>query len=63
MIEAVEKVVIRANLGWAMFDLMGNSIIKQTSALVSQWQGAACGRIRIMMAPHAPYKYPVHRLI
>ena len=53
--EAVEKVGIRANLGWAMFDWMGNSIIEQTSAFVSQWQGAACGRIRTMMAPHAPY--------
>jgi 5-methylthioadenosine/S-adenosylhomocysteine deaminase len=53
--EAVEKVGIRANLGWAMFDWMGNSIIEQTSAFVSRWQGASGDRIRTMMAPHAPY--------
>ncbi|MDJ0716527.1 MAG: amidohydrolase [Prochloraceae cyanobacterium] len=52
---AVEKVGIRANLGWAMFDWMGESIIERTSAFVRQWQGAALGRIRTMMAPHAPY--------
>lgn len=53
--EAVEKVGIRANLGWAMFDWMGNSIIERTSAFVSQWQGAAGDRIRTTLAPHAPY--------
>ena len=53
--KAVEKVGIRANLGWAMFGSQGNSIIEQTSAFVRQWQGAAHGRIQTMMAPHAPY--------
>ena len=53
--EAVEKVGIRANLGWAMFGFQGESIIEQTSAFVRRWQNTANGRIRTMMAPHAPY--------
>ncbi len=53
--EAVEKAGIRASLGWAMFGWMGDSIIERTSAFVRQWQGTAHGRIRTMMAPHAPY--------
>ena len=53
--KAVEKAGIRANLGWAMFSSQGHSIIERTSAFVRQWQGAAHGRIRTMMAPHAPY--------
>ncbi len=53
--KAVEKVGIRANLGWAMFSSQGDSIIEQTSDFVRQWQGTAQGRIRTMMAPHAPY--------
>ncbi len=53
--EAIERAGIRANLGWAMFSSQGDSIIQQTSAFVRQWQGAAHGRIRTMMAPHAPY--------
>ena len=53
--QAIEKVGIRANLGWAMFGSQGNSMIERTSAFVRQWQGAAHGRIRTMMAPHAPY--------
>ncbi len=53
--EAVEKAGIRANLGWAMFGFQGQSMIEQTSAFVRQWQDRANGRIRTMMAPHAPY--------
>lgn len=53
--EALEKAGIRANLSWAMFGSQGNSIIERTSAFVRQWQGAANGRIRTMIAPHAPY--------
>ncbi len=40
--------------GWHI-GRMGDSIIERTSAFVRQWQGTAHGRIRTMMAPHAPY--------
>ena len=53
--EAVEKVGIRANLGWAMFGFQGESMIEQTSAFVRRWQNRANGRICTIMAPHAPY--------
>ena len=52
---AVEKAGTRALLGQAMFG--GNSLaqIDETAAFVARWQGQAAGRIRAIMAPHAPY--------
>ncbi len=53
--QAVEVAGSRALLGWAMFGSQGPELIERTSAFVRQWNGAAHGRIRTMMAPHAPY--------
>lgn len=53
--KAVEKAGTRALLGWAMFSSGGADQIEQTGAFVQRWQGAANGRIRTIMAPHAPY--------
>ena len=53
--QAVEKAGTRALLGWAMFGSQGQSMIERTAEFVRQWQGAASGRIRTIMAPHAPY--------
>ncbi|MBZ0275113.1 MAG: amidohydrolase [Anaerolineae bacterium] len=53
--KAVEKAGSRALLGWAMFASGGAAMIEQTGDFVQRWQGAADGRIRTMMAPHAPY--------
>jgi 5-methylthioadenosine/S-adenosylhomocysteine deaminase len=52
---AVEKAGTRALLGWAMFGSNGVGLIDQTGDFVQRWQNAADGRIRTIMAPHAPY--------
>ncbi|MGK7877611.1 MAG: amidohydrolase [Xenococcaceae cyanobacterium] len=53
--KAVEVAGTRALLGSTMFSRQGDEIIERTSRFVRQWQGAAHGRIRTLMAPHAPY--------
>ncbi len=52
---AVEKAGTRALLGQAMFGSNGLAQIDETAAFVARWQGQAAGRIRAIMAPHAPY--------
>ncbi|MAS33917.1 MAG: hydrolase [Anaerolineaceae bacterium] len=52
---AVEKIGARALLGYAMFGSQGLPMVEETAAFVRQYQGAANGRIRTIMAPHAPY--------
>ena len=52
---AVEKAGTRALLGQAMFGGNGLAQIDETAAFVARWQGQAAGRIRAIMAPHAPY--------
>ena len=52
---AVEKAGTRALLGQAMFGANGIGQIDETAAFVQRWEGAAGGRIRAIMAPHAPY--------
>lgn len=52
---AVEKAGTRALLGQAMFSANGRGQIKETAAFVKRWDGQANGRIRALMAPHAPY--------
>lgn len=52
---AVEKAGTRALLGQAMFGASGMGQIEETAAFVKRWDGAAGGRIRTIMAPHAPY--------
>lgn len=53
--QAVEKAGTRALLGWAMFGSNGLEMIEKTGEFVQRWQNAADGRIRTIMAPHAPY--------
>ena len=52
---AVEKAGTRALLGQAMFGANGMGQIEETSAFVKRWDGQAGGRIRTILAPHAPY--------
>ncbi len=52
---AVEKAGTRALLGQAMFGGGGLSQIDETSAFAQRWDGAAGGRIRTILGPHAPY--------
>ena len=54
-VQAVEKMGSRALLGHAMFGSQGLDKIEETAAFVEAYQGAAGGRIRTIMAPHAPY--------
>jgi 5-methylthioadenosine/S-adenosylhomocysteine deaminase len=53
--EAVEKAGARALLGWAIFGSQGKAAIENTAEFVRRYNGAAEGRIRAWMAPHAPY--------
>ncbi|HUN09825.1 MAG TPA: amidohydrolase [Aggregatilineales bacterium] len=53
--KAVEKAGTRALLGWAIFGSGGQEMIDRTVRFVKDWQGAASGRIRTLMAPHSPY--------
>ena len=52
---AVEKAGTRALLGQAMFGANGLIQIEETAAFAQRWDGAADGRIRTILAPHAPY--------
>ncbi len=52
---AVEQSGMRALLGWAIFTSNGEAMIERTADFVSDWHGAAHGRIRACMAPHANY--------
>jgi 5-methylthioadenosine/S-adenosylhomocysteine deaminase len=54
-VQAVEKIGSRALLGYAMFGSQGLSMVEETASFVQTYQGAAHGRIRTIMAPHAPY--------
>ncbi len=53
--QAVEKAGTRALLGQAMFSSNGMGQIDETAEFVQRWQGQANGRIRTILAPHAPY--------
>ena len=52
---AVEKAGTRALLGQAMFGANGMGQIDETADFAQRWDGAAGGRIRTILAPHAPY--------
>ena len=52
---AAEKAGTRALLGQAMFGANGMGQIDETACFVQRWDGAAGGRIRAILAPHAPY--------
>ncbi len=52
---AVEKAGTRALLGQAMFSGGGSAQIDETAAFAKRWDGQANGRIRTILAPHAPY--------
>ncbi len=54
-VRAVEKAGTRALLGYAMFGSQGLAMVEETARFVADYQGAANGRIRTIMAPHAPY--------
>lgn len=54
-VQAVEKIGSRALLGYAMFGSQGLDTVEETASFVEEYQGAANGRIRTIMAPHAPY--------
>ena len=53
--KAVEKAGTRALLGQAMFSGNGMEQIDETAEFVQRWEGQANGRIRTILAPHAPY--------
>jgi 5-methylthioadenosine/S-adenosylhomocysteine deaminase len=53
--QAVEKAGTRGLLAWAIFGSQGAGMIERTGEFVRRWQGAAEGRIRTWLAPHAPY--------
>lgn len=53
--QAVEKIGARALLGYAMFGSQGLGMVEETARFAAEYNGSANGRIRTIMAPHAPY--------
>ncbi len=53
--KAVQQAGSRALLGWAVFSSGGTDLLERSAAFVEEWQDSADGRIRTIMAPHAPY--------
>lgn len=60
--KAVEESGLRANLAWCVFGLGEEAEIgtglEGSIEFVERWQGAAEGRIRTALGPHAPYSCP-----
>ncbi|MFQ6057356.1 MAG: amidohydrolase, partial [Anaerolineae bacterium] len=61
--QAVEESGLRATLAWCIFGLgaeqeIGGATLERTEEFVQRWQGAAGGRIRTVLGPHAPYTCP-----
>ena len=52
---AVEQAGTRALLGQAMFGSNGIQQIDESAAFAQRWHNQAGGRIRTILAPHAPY--------
>jgi 5-methylthioadenosine/S-adenosylhomocysteine deaminase len=58
--KVVEESGLRASLAWCVFGLdseIGEGL-EGSIAFLEQWQGAAGGRIRTVLGPHAPYTCP-----
>jgi 5-methylthioadenosine/S-adenosylhomocysteine deaminase len=60
--KAVEEAGLRATLAWCVFGLGEEAEIgtdlEGSIEFVERWQGAAEGRIRTVLGPHAPYSCP-----
>jgi 5-methylthioadenosine/S-adenosylhomocysteine deaminase len=60
--KAVEESGLKANLAWCVFGLGKEAEIgtdlEGSIEFVERWQGAAEGRIRTVLGPHAPYSCP-----
>ncbi len=58
--KAVQESGIRAVLSWGLVGLQpeAEQQLDKTVEFARNWQGAAQGRIRTMLAPHAPYTCP-----
>ncbi len=52
---AVTEAGTRALLGWTVFSSGGEALLERTAHFARDWNGAANGRIRTILAPHAPY--------
>lgn len=53
--QAIDEIGMRGVLGWAMFGNQGQAALDQAEQFIRQWDGAADGRIKAILAPHAPY--------
>jgi 5-methylthioadenosine/S-adenosylhomocysteine deaminase len=56
--EAIETSGLRGHLAWAMFGQDSKAELEQAGAFAGRWHGAADGRIRVWLGPHAPYTCP-----
>ncbi len=58
--QAVTESGMRAVLAWGLVGLKPEAVqqLNKTVEFARDWQGAAEGRIRTMLAPHAPYTCP-----
>lgn len=53
--QAIDEIGMRGVLGWAMFGNQGQAVLDQAEHFIRHWDGAADGRIKAILAPHAPY--------
>ena len=56
--QAVADAGTRGVLGWAIFGDGGQPMLERAIEFTTHWQGRADGRIRTLLAPHAPYTCP-----
>ena len=60
--EVVQEAGLRATLAWCVFGMGADTEIgkglEHSIEFVQRWQGAANGRIRTVLGPHAPYSCP-----
>jgi 5-methylthioadenosine/S-adenosylhomocysteine deaminase len=56
--QAIETSGLRGHLAWAMFGQDSTAELERAGAFASRWHGAADGRMKVWLGPHAPYTCP-----
>jgi 5-methylthioadenosine/S-adenosylhomocysteine deaminase len=56
--EAIETSGLRGHLAWTMFGQDSMAELERAGTFAGRWHGAADGRIRVWLGPHAPYTCP-----
>ncbi len=56
--EAIETSGLRGHLAWTMFGQDSTAELERAGAFAGRWHGAADGRMKVWLGPHAPYTCP-----